>query len=118
MPVKVNAWVDAGVAELVEALNGHGDLLTVDSCQGGTGRPAYVLFTSVGDLDALVADLQDAFNHLLADAVSLRIERFGGTDEALGVLELAPQAVPAAAAALRAWPAQVSAVCAAAVSSP
>ena len=43
--IKVNAQVDAGVADLVETLNSFDGLVTLQSCQGETGRqPASVYF--------------------------------------------------------------------------
>ena len=35
IPVKVTAWIDEGVAPLVEALNEFPQVVTLDSCQGG-----------------------------------------------------------------------------------
>lgn len=49
IPVKVNALVDEGVAPLVNALNEFPAVLTVDSCQGHNGDPAYVFFHYVGE---------------------------------------------------------------------
>jgi hypothetical protein len=48
VPIKVNVWVDGQVAPLVAALNQFDQVMTVDSCQGGEGRPAHVLFRHVG----------------------------------------------------------------------
>lgn len=42
--VKVNAPVDEGVAELIGALCAFPKLRTIESCQGGEGRPAWVCF--------------------------------------------------------------------------
>ena len=44
VPVKVNAWIDEGIAPLVAALNEFPDILTLDSCHGNNDQPAYVLF--------------------------------------------------------------------------
>ncbi len=41
VPVKVNAWVDAGVKDLVEALSAFPHVCTVESCEG---PPAQVIF--------------------------------------------------------------------------
>jgi hypothetical protein len=50
VPVKVNAWVDAGVAPLVEALNAYDKIVTLDSCAGhDEDHGAYVLFHYQGD---------------------------------------------------------------------
>lgn len=42
--VKVNAWIDKGVAPLVESLNLFEGVVTLDSCEGCNGDPAYVYF--------------------------------------------------------------------------
>ena len=42
--IKVNAQVDEGVAELVSALSEISALETLESCQGGEDRPAFVIF--------------------------------------------------------------------------
>ena|ERR1700691_5518261 len=43
--IKVNAPVDAGVAEIVSVLNGVDGLETLQSCQGDlNGKPGYVYF--------------------------------------------------------------------------
>jgi hypothetical protein len=49
IPVKVTAWIDEGVAPLVAALNEFEDVVTVDSCQEGPQKGAYVLFLRRGD---------------------------------------------------------------------
>ena len=41
---KVNAPVDVGVADLVEALSRFPKLRTIESCQGSKGHPAFVFF--------------------------------------------------------------------------
>ena len=42
--VHVNAQVDEAVAEVVSTLNELPGLMTVQSCQGGDGKPAYIYF--------------------------------------------------------------------------
>lgn len=45
VPIKVTAWVDEGIAPLVQALNELPNVMTLDSCQGDPGqRPASVFF--------------------------------------------------------------------------
>ncbi|MBZ5510270.1 MAG: hypothetical protein LAN70_03790 [Acidobacteriia bacterium] len=47
--IKVNAPVDAGVAEIVSLLNSVGGLETLQSCEGDVGgRNGYVYFTCGG----------------------------------------------------------------------
>jgi hypothetical protein len=44
VPIKVNAWVDEGIADLVRALSDVPGLVTMESCQGGDGQDAFVIF--------------------------------------------------------------------------
>lgn len=44
VPVKVNAWVDEGIAPLVEALCEHPDVVTYSSCEGHDGETADIYF--------------------------------------------------------------------------
>jgi hypothetical protein len=51
IPVKVNAWVDEGIAPLVEALNEFEHVSTAASCeddQSAFRRGAYVMFSYEG----------------------------------------------------------------------
>jgi hypothetical protein len=64
IPIKVNAWVDEGIAPLVEALNGFHGVWTLSSCEDDrSGRltpyPAYVVFSHQGgrDVSSFGADL-------------------------------------------------------------
>lgn len=45
IPVKVNAFVDEGIAPLVVALNEFGGVVTVDSCEGRDGMSTSTLST-------------------------------------------------------------------------
>lgn len=47
--VKVNAPVDAGVAEIVSVLNGIDGLETLQSCQGDAGQQNGYVYFSCGD---------------------------------------------------------------------
>jgi hypothetical protein len=99
VPVKVTAWVDEGVAPLVEALNSYDQIVTLDSCEGhGDERGAYVLFACTGkDAAAFASELGKALSgeH---DNYLLRAEWRPEQDEPL--LELAcPSAEVAALAA-------------------
>jgi hypothetical protein len=44
IPVKVNAFVDEGIADLVEVLSEVPELVTMESCQGSSEHDAYVFF--------------------------------------------------------------------------
>ena len=49
VPIKVNAYVDEGIAPLVEALNGFLGVVTLDSCEGSGDSHGYVHFAIRGD---------------------------------------------------------------------
>ena len=87
IPVKVNAWVDEGVAPLVRALNRFSFLRTLDSCEGVQGADAYCYFGHIGsaaDLDSFVARLQ---KELGAEA---RLKRTTGTQHPMAVIFVPP----------------------------
>ena len=44
IPIKVNAWVDEGVAALVSALNEFENVQTLESCEGQDVTPSHVYF--------------------------------------------------------------------------
>jgi hypothetical protein len=71
--VKVNAPVDKNIAPLVMALNRFDGLLTLDSCEGGKGKPAYVYFK----YGATPKDLT-VFCYILAEKLSERIKGVNG----------------------------------------
>lgn len=78
--VKVNAQVDAGIAEIVSLLNTVPRLETVSSCEGGPGE-AYIYFR-LGDWQSvgtfLFDQIEPAFASLEGYAVS--IEVFNNSD--------------------------------------
>lgn len=95
--VKVNAFVDEGIADLVEALSAVEGLLTVESCQGDaeTGAHAFVLFRMrdwrrVGEF--LFEQLHPAMQPDLRGLVMLRITGYG-QGAAMGSIDLDPMAV-------------------------
>lgn len=93
----MNARVDAGVAELVEALSADPSVMTLDSCQGDRGRRAYVLLTTDGDLDALAATLAAALDRI----AEVTVHGSPGDPHRMVELRLEPAAVAAAVARLR-----------------
>lgn len=97
IPVKVTAWVDEGVAPLVEALNEFPQVVTLDSCQGSEERPAHVYFKCRGE-----ATETALFAAWLAESLatsteacdySLRVEWLAGSNEPMAELLTAPQFV-------------------------
>ncbi len=91
--VKVNAWVDEGVAPLVRALNQFDDAITLDSCEGHQGESAYVHFCSragVEELCSLVHRLSSFLGRRLPanDEYRLTIEWVAGGTEPLATLEV------------------------------
>jgi hypothetical protein len=103
--VKVNAFVDEGIAPLVAALSHVDGLVTLESCQGSAGgRDAYVhfkmkdwrtlgLFLFDGLLPALTPDLRSA--------TALRIQAYD-SDVAHGTISTDPCAILAVAHAIEA----------------
>jgi hypothetical protein len=95
--VKVNAWVDEGIADLVSALSEIEGLITLESGQGDTGaRDAFVIFRygawqKCGEL--LFGRILPRISPDLRADVSLRLEAHD-TDTALGRITLEPSVVP------------------------
>lgn len=104
IPVRVTAWVDEGVAELVKALNAMPGLMTLSSCQEGPDGLARVSFCTHDDAKSLyglvfrVAQIVGAGRR---EAVTLAI--WWGADDAPPVADLAcpPGLVSAVADSLR-----------------
>jgi len=96
MPVKVNAWVDAGIADLVTALSEIDGLVTVESCQGDAGRRnAFVIFRfgSWRDCGELLFDrMLAAMDANLRTDISLSVVGYDPTN-CLGRISLPPEAV-------------------------
>ena len=91
VPVKVTAWVDGGVAVLVEALNTCHEIITLDSCEGDAKRPAYVLFTTHSqDLCRLVSKLARRFasEGVCAERASISVEWALGSGQPVAELRL------------------------------
>lgn len=88
--VKVNAWVDRGIAPLVVALNDLGGLWTVSSCEGQSG-PARVHFAYVGsasEFAVLMEKLSVALGTRLGAGGDFRLalEWTAGGERPLGAL--------------------------------
>jgi hypothetical protein len=97
VPVKVNAWVDEGVADLVSALSEIDGLITLESCQGDPGeREAFVIFR-YGDWqqcgELLFGKILPAMSSDMRGAVSLKLQAYDN-DTASGFVSIEPSAVP------------------------
>lgn len=104
VPVKVTAWVDEGIADLVTALNDLPGVETLDSCQEGPDGMARVTFCTHENtaLHRMADHLADAIDgHAWAPQVSLSL--WGGCDDETLVADLLcpPALVPALAGAIR-----------------
>jgi len=94
--VKVNAWVDEGIADLVTALSEIEGLVTLESCQGGSSEhDAFVIFR-YGDWrkcgELLFGKILPQMPPDLRAGVSLRLQAYD-TDTALGRITIDPSAV-------------------------
>lgn len=103
IPVKVNAFVDTGVADLVSALSEIDGLVTIESCQGGNGRDAFVHFrfgTWIESGQLLFERLLPVMSEDLRSVVSMRIQAYD-LDTALASISVEPGAVPLLAQCVR-----------------
>jgi len=104
VPVKVNAWVDEGIADLVSALSQFDGLVTLESCQGDADdHRAFVIFEygdwrSIGEL--LYDKLLPALAPDLRSDVSLDLRHYD-TETAQGSISINPCAIPRVVEALR-----------------
>ena len=107
MLVKVNAWVDSGVAPLVVALSSRPELVTVDSCQESSDpAAAYVAFLARGtSIAKAAARLARELARTVPDAHYLvRLEWGAGVRQPIGSLVVMPDSVATVAAAIRGLP--------------
>jgi hypothetical protein len=101
--VQVNAWVDVGVAPLVNALNAYPDVVTVDSCEGLEHQPAYVMFTTPDPADLLLVlpRIADDLAQLSECTATLSIDWWYGADTPIARLRCPPCDVDALGVYLR-----------------
>jgi hypothetical protein len=104
VPVKVNAWVDKGVADLVSALSEVEGLVTLESCQGGDEcGSAFVIF-EYGNWRQTAEFLFDkvlpALSADLRSDTALRVEAFD-VEIARGCIDTHPRAIPGLTAVIR-----------------
>ena len=89
--VKVNTYVDEGVAALVAALNELDGVMTLDGCESGE-RGAYVYFVSAADgpdLTALAGEIAGVLRAGLRDPVFLlSVEWEGSNDDPRALLSV------------------------------
>ena len=91
-PVKVTAWVDQGIAPLVEALNRYPNLVTCESCQQDSDGNAYVLFTvfSEAELFTEASKLAGIVSEIPESRAVLAVEWWYGSDTPLIRLRCPP----------------------------
>lgn len=101
--IQVNAWVDVGVARLVEALNACPDVVTLDSCQGGDEGPTYVLFTTPdpADLLTLVPRMADHLAQVPECRATISLDWWCGAEIPTGRITCPPSDVDAVGAHLQ-----------------
>lgn len=95
--IKVNAFVDEGIAPLVLALNSIDGVITFDSCERGVSGEAYVYFTygrSWRDLGKLLENTAAILRNLdLCCGFSVALEWFGSNEQPRALLTLRPEHV-------------------------
>lgn len=110
VPVQVNAFVDEGVAELVEALSKVPGLVTLESCQGGDGRDAFVIFRLGSWQEAgsfMFEHLLPAMSPDLRAATALRVQAYDA-EMAQGEISIDPCAISSLVQCITALGASVS----------
>lgn len=98
--------VDEKIADLVTVLNKFDDIKTIESCQGGDGRNAFVYFTLAGEVDGWSRDI-----NLLADKLqkqldlcceySFYIQWLAGAEKPMAELNIKPEYVDVVTEGLR-----------------
>lgn len=102
--VKVNALVDAGVAELVEVLNSIEGVLTLDSCEGDAEHRAHVYFVFGSDAHVLTEFVDRIGSSIRGSGVwdyTASLEWFGSNDRPRALLSVPRERVADVASALR-----------------
>ena len=104
--VKVNAFVDEGIARLVEALGLFQEIQTIESCEGSSEHRAYVYFVHCGEVDEFAQ-----FIHKLSVQLGARqpacceyvlvLEWMAGTEIPIAKLELEKSYVEGLATTIR-----------------
>jgi hypothetical protein len=98
VPVKVNAWVDEGIADLVAALSEVDGLVTLESCQGNPGTNDAFVYFRLGNWrqsgEFLFEKLLTVLPPDLLAVTSLRLSAYD-TDIPLASITIEPCAVPA-----------------------
>jgi hypothetical protein len=93
IPIKVTAWVDRGVAELVVALNGIRNLISIDSCENrrneGVADVYFVARGLANDTTHLAADLDALLGGQKRLGIWYRISVGGEPDRPVARIEVA-----------------------------
>ena len=100
--VKVNATVDAGIAEIVSLLSGINGLQTIGSCQGDGDRPAYV-YLYYGDWQQISRFMFEGLApklELAGEDATVSVKIFNGS-EPMGKIEFSREATKYIASAIR-----------------
>lgn len=102
---KVNAYVDEGIAPLVEALSSISGLVTIESCQRSVEGQAFVYFVygeTWQELGEMAERLSSALRPLdLCCGYSVTVEWFGSNDQPRAQLLTKPEHVAEVAAAIQ-----------------
>ena len=104
--IKVNAWVDEGLAPLVSALNEIPGVVTLDSCQENQWGSAHVFFAYGQDWTD-TGNLLQRISSLLAESCTrcvylMRLEWLGSNDRARGLIAVRTEDINGLAQGIRA----------------
>ena len=83
VPVKVTAYVESGIKDLVELLNTFDGIQTVECCEGGEEGKAYVQIDCGIDHDTLEHNLHEVVDiaQLFADAFDNHKHKYAGISD-------------------------------------
>jgi hypothetical protein len=104
VPVKVNAQVDAGIADVVSLLNQIEGLQTIESCQGDSERRSAYVYFWYGDWEEVARFVFESLEPCLCSEIrtdyNISVEVFAGS-RPVGKLEFRPEATAAVASVLK-----------------
>ncbi len=101
--IKVNATVDADLAEIVALLNSVTGLETLQSCQGDAGRSNAYIYFSLGEWQTLCrfvfADVAPCLHPYLGEDV--RLEIIAAEERPIAKMSFSAEAIPQVTSALK-----------------
>lgn len=101
--IKVNAPVDAAIAEIVSLLNAVDGLETLQSCQGEPGRNQAYIYFSLGEWQTLCGFVFSSIAPRLREYLGedVKLEIIAAEDRPIAKMSFSAEAVPQVTSALK-----------------